>query len=76
MKRMLTASDVAKRAVPVVTREAVHAWERTGILLPTMRTPGGVRLYDEQAVEKFLARRAARGRRAPPPASPHQDTQP
>ncbi len=52
----LSAGDVAKRTG--VSAGAVTLWERTGKLVPVMRTEGGMRLYAVEDVERFLAERA------------------
>jgi len=53
----LTIGDVAR--VARVTPDAVRAWDREG-KLRAFRTAGGIRLFREAQVLKFLAKRAQR----------------
>jgi excisionase family DNA binding protein len=55
--RVLTIGDVAR--VARVTPDAVRAWDREG-KLRAFRTAGGIRLFREARVQKFLAERARR----------------
>lgn len=52
----LLTSQVARRCG--VTPDTVRFWERTG-RLPSIRTAGGVRLFDCDAVERFAREREA-----------------
>jgi excisionase family DNA binding protein len=54
-ERLLSASDVAKRAG--VTPATVRQWETLG-RLPAQRTAGGMRLFREKDVGRWLRERA------------------
>ncbi len=54
-------NDVAKHIG--VDPQTVLYWHRHGRLVPSARTPRGVRLYDPKVVERFRQqRRKAKGR--------------
>jgi len=55
MKKLLTINDVAQRGA--VSGATVRLWDRTG-KLEAIRTAGGMRLFAEDQVTKFLAARA------------------
>jgi predicted site-specific integrase-resolvase len=57
--RILTPAEVARRAKPPVSPDAVREWADLG-KLPCMRTETGVRVFLEADVEKFLAERQRR----------------
>ena len=53
---LLTASDVSRRAAGRITPHSIrHAADRGE--LPCVRTAGGVRLFDENAVTAWLTSR-------------------
>jgi phage terminase Nu1 subunit (DNA packaging protein) len=58
--KLLATSDVARMAG--VSADAVRLWARSG-MLRAHHTAGGMRLFDEALVLRFLAKRARR--RAP-----------
>jgi hypothetical protein len=51
-----TARRISERTGEPCTPDAVRAQERRGQLL-AMRTPSGVRLFDQNDVDRFIARR-------------------
>ena len=53
---LLLTSQVARMLG--VSVQSIHAWDRTGRLLPTMRTATGVRLYARADVEALRLKRA------------------
>lgn len=58
---MLTIGKVA--ALADVTADTLRYYEREGLLVPKSKSPGGYRLYDEQAVRRvgFIKRAQACG---------------
>jgi DNA-binding transcriptional MerR regulator len=53
---LLSAGDVAKLAA--VQSQTVRGWARAGLLVPVATTPGGIRLFTREDVDRFLDRRA------------------
>lgn len=53
---MMTSGDIAKRAG--VTPQAVHLWIKTGKLMPSEVTLGGLCLFRQSYIEAWLAERA------------------
>lgn len=56
-RQFLTSSDVGKRLG--ITPAAVRDAAKRGALVPSAVTPGGTRLFSEEAVEAFARRRGA-----------------
>jgi DNA-binding transcriptional MerR regulator len=53
---LLTAGDIARERG--VSPDTVRGWERSGKLATAARTPGGVRLFNREAVQQFFDQRA------------------
>jgi DNA-binding transcriptional MerR regulator len=58
---LLTVCDVARLPERPVTTETVRSWANRG-LLPSVRTPGGVRLFRRADAVHFVQRRSIAGK--------------
>lgn len=58
VRLLMMPSDVARTAG--VTGQTVIGWQNRGLITPAFTTPNGTRLFDPEAIKRFVAQRKRR----------------